>query len=111
LAKTMEETIQDAVRILTRELAPAKVVLFGSAVTGRFSADSDLDFLVIVKGAFNRDRSRYGLQVKALRALRDLELAKDVLVYNLEEETRYRNSLNHVVARALREGKVLYERD
>jgi hypothetical protein len=34
----------------------------------------------------------------------------DVLVYSRDEAERWRKSLNHVVGRALREGKVLYER-
>lgn len=38
-------------------------------------------------------------------------VATDLLVYSREEIERWRGSLNHVAARALREGRVLYTRD
>jgi uncharacterized protein len=34
----------------------------------------------------------------------------DILIYSEAEAERWRSSLNHVVGRALREGKVVYER-
>ena len=39
-----------------------------------------------------------------------MEVSKDILVYSRAEVEYWRDSLNHVVARALREGRVLYER-
>jgi len=44
------------------------------------------------------------------RALAGFNVPKDILVYSRDEAERWRHSLNHVVARAQREGKVLYER-
>jgi hypothetical protein len=36
--------------------------------------------------------------------------AREILVYSSDEVERWRESRNHVVGRALREGRVLYER-
>ena len=44
------------------------------------------------------------------RALAGFPIPQDILVYTTEETEHWANSRNHVVARALREGKVLYER-
>ena len=37
-------------------------------------------------------------------------VSKDILVFSREEVEYWRDSLNHVLARALREGRVFYER-
>lgn len=44
------------------------------------------------------------------RALSRFVAPKDILVYTRDEAERWRGSINHVLARALREGWVLYER-
>lgn len=44
------------------------------------------------------------------RVLAPFNVAKDILVYSSDEVERWRGSPNHVLARALREGQVLYER-
>ena len=48
--------------------------------------------------------------MRAYEALSGVGVAKDILVYSRPEVEYWRDSLNHVVARALREGRVLYER-
>jgi hypothetical protein len=57
----------------------------------------------------NRDtpRSRPDFSATALRPFR---VPKDVLVYSRDEFEKWEDSLNHVVAHAVREGKLLYER-
>ena len=44
------------------------------------------------------------------RAASGFRVNKDILVFTLAEREYWRDSLNHVLARALREGRVLYER-
>jgi hypothetical protein len=44
------------------------------------------------------------------RSLGELPIAVDILLYSRREVAQFRNSLNHVVGRALREGEVLYVR-
>ena len=41
---------------------------------------------------------------------RSVEAAADLLVYSREELERFRNSKNHIIAQALKKGKVLYAR-
>ena len=43
-------------------------------------------------------------------ALKDMPLTKDVLLYSRDEFEKWKTSLNHVIGRAYREGRVLHER-
>jgi hypothetical protein len=42
------------------------------------------------------------------RALAGFSVAKDILVFSADEVERWRGARNHVIARALKEGKVIY---
>ena len=48
--------------------------------------------------------------VRLYHALRGFHVAKDILVFSGQDADYWSDSLNHVLARAMREGKVLYER-
>jgi hypothetical protein len=56
----------------------------------------------------------HGLRWRELQrirvALREFPGAKDLLLYRPQEFDYWRDSLNHAVGRAVREGIVLYER-
>lgn len=45
-----------------------------------------------------------------MSALRKFQVPKDILVFSNEEVEYWHDSLNHVLARALWEGRILYER-
>lgn len=47
--------------------------------------------------------------VRLYEAVSGLGVAKDILLYSRPEVEYWRDSLNHVVARALREGEIRYE--
>ena len=89
---------------------PEQVILFGSRARGDAGADSDVDLVVVEAEPFGPGRDRGAEETRLWRALAKFHVPKDVLVYSLDEVDRWRGSLNHVLARALREGRVLYER-
>ena len=89
---------------------PEQVILFGSHAHGAAGTDSDIDLVVIEAEPFGPGRDRGAEETRLWRALAKFHVPKDILVYSREEVDYWRNSLNHVLARALREGKVLYER-
>ena len=68
------------------------------------------DLIVVESTPFGEGRSRGVVETRLWRALASFHISKDILVYSRDEVDHWRDSLNHVVARALREGKVLYER-
>jgi predicted nucleotidyltransferase len=105
-----EELLQNMVKAIVEEVRPEKIILFGSWAKGQARPDSDVDFLVIESGPFSPERSRRKEMVRIWDALRHFVVPVDILLYNHEEVENWRNSLNHVVGIATREGKVVYER-
>lgn len=87
---------------------PVRVILFGSQASGSVDGDSDIDLLVVEQEPFSERRSRRKRIAQIRRRLPKLGIPYDVLVYAAEEVERWRDARNHVIARALREGRVLY---
>ena len=102
--------LERMVRAIVEEADPEQVILFGSRARGDAAAESDFDFIVVEAEPFGDGRSRHREEVRLYRALAGCGACTDILVYSLDEVEYWRDSLNNVLARALREGKVLYER-
>ena len=97
------------VRAIVDEVDPEQVILFGSRGRGDEGENSDVDLIVVESDPFGPGRSRYKELVRLYHALAGFHVPADVLVYSHDDVAYWRDSLNHVLARALREGKVLYE--
>ena len=110
MTEVNESVLSEMVEALVREVAPERVILFGSRAQGIDEAGSDIDLLIEERDPFGPARSRRQELSRIRRALSRFRVAKDLLVFSSEEVARWRNSINHVIARALEEGKVLYER-
>lgn len=83
-----------------------RVVLFGSYASGRMTADSDVDFLVVAESTLPRHkRSR-----ELYRHIRPHRFAMDIVVYTPEEVRRGCRTPVSFVSQALREGKTVYAR-
>lgn len=102
--------LQQMVEVIVDEADPEQVILFGSHARGDASADSDVDLVIVESDPFDGDRDRGAEAVRLWWALANFAVPKDILVYSSDEVKYWRNSINNVLARALREGKVLYER-
>ena len=109
MARVNETVLANMARAIVDEVAPEKILLFGSHATGEAVGDSDIDLLVVEQEPFGPNRSRRAELAKIRRALRPFDMAKDILVYSAEETRFWRNAKNHVVAHAFREGRILYE--
>lgn len=105
-----ENLLRQMVQTIINEVAPETIILFGSRARDNARADSDVDLLVVESEPFSPQRSRRKEAARLYMALRGLAVAKDILLYNRDEFERWKNSLNHVVGRAHREGRVLHAR-
>ncbi|MBF0179758.1 MAG: nucleotidyltransferase domain-containing protein [Magnetococcales bacterium] len=105
-----EEMLREMVRVIVREVDPERIVLFGSRIALDAHPESDLDLLVIEDGAFGPARSRRAEAVRIWSALRRFRVPKDILVFSSDEAQRLATVFGHVVYRAMREGRTLYER-
>jgi predicted nucleotidyltransferase len=96
----------DAVtRAIVAAARPEKVILFGSAARGEMTKDSDLDVLVIKDGEHYRavaKRIYLNLPARTRRV--------DLVVATSRDIERHRDKPYYVIAPALREGRVLYDR-
>ncbi|MBU0630950.1 MAG: nucleotidyltransferase domain-containing protein [Candidatus Margulisbacteria bacterium] len=100
----LQKEIDSISRQIVEKYKPQKVILFGSAVWGNFTPDSDLDFLIIKKDTpyLGRDRMR------ELYRLIDKNIAADFLVYRPEEYEEGLKLGDPFLNNILRKGKVLY---
>ena len=102
--------LDQMVQAIVAEVDPEQVILFGSRARGDAREDSDVDLVVVEAEPFGPERSRRQELVRLYHALVEFPVSTDILVYSYDDVAYWRDSLNHVLARALREGKVLYER-
>jgi predicted nucleotidyltransferase len=95
---------------IVHAVSPEKIILFGSYARGNEHAGSDLDLLIIQEKPFIPDGNRRKEMGMLWRMLADIKIPKDILIYTPQEAAVWESSPNHIVAIALREGVVLYER-
>ncbi|MBF0519755.1 MAG: nucleotidyltransferase domain-containing protein [Nitrospirae bacterium] len=106
-----EEALSEIIAAIVDAVSPLKVILFGSYALGNVNADSDLDFLVVEEEPFKIGRSRLKRIGNIYRSLPPYLVPVDIVLYSKEEFDKWKNGINHVIARACREGKVVYERN
>lgn len=101
------KAIDDIVDAVVKQYQPEKIILFGSAASGRAGPDSDIDILVIKR-----------TQLKPLERLRQIapilprnyDVAIDCVVWTPQEIEANRNQNLFLKHEILKKGKVLYER-
>lgn len=104
-----DDVLKEITQIIVGGVHPLMVILFGSQVRGSAGKGSDLDFLIIEDESFDASRSRRKEIGNIHRLLREIRMPIDILVYSKDEFDRWANSRNHIVARAIKEGRILYE--
>jgi addiction module HigA family antidote len=102
--------LDEIVARIVEAVDPDRIVLFGSAARGEAGPSSDVDLLVVDREPFGPGRSRRGRLRRIREALAGSGVAKDILLFSADEIERWRHSPNHVVARALQQGRVLFAR-
>ncbi len=100
------EVLAKVIRRIVEVAQPDRILLFGSAVRGEIGRNSDLDLLVVKSGAHRRH-----LAQAIYRNLIGVGFPVDIVVVTPEDIERYGDSIGLVLEPALREGKVVYERE
>lgn len=110
MAETLDTLLDKIVRVIVEEADPEQIILFGSLARCDVVESSDIDLIIVESEPFGKDRSRRAETARLYRALDFFDTPVDLLVYSSDEVEYWRGSLNHVLGRALREGRLLYER-
>ncbi len=100
------EIVAEMVTRIHGAIHPDKVVLFGSQARGDTQSDSDFDLLVIAPSPLPRWQRTPPLY----RLLAGMGVPKDIVWWTPEEVEEWRGVKSHFINRALREGRVLYEK-
>jgi predicted nucleotidyltransferase len=95
---------------IIRLVDPCQVILFGSQARGTAEEGSDIDLLIVGDRSPGETWSRRREIGRIRRNLPFIGVPIDILFFTPEEVERWRDTTNHVVSEALREGIVLYER-
>jgi uncharacterized protein len=102
----IDETLANEIvwRILS-VAAPHKIILFGSAATGRMTRDSDIDLLVVEADPGDRRKE----SVRIDETLSGLGYPFDVIVISTDWFEASKNVIGGIAYPANKYGKVIYE--
>ena len=97
--------IEEIVRRVLQTIQPERIILFGSAASGRMTPDSDIDLLIIKNPPL--DGRKDGVRVR--QALRGLGFPFDVIVMGIERFEETKDIIGGIAYPACKYGKVIYE--
>jgi len=102
--KNSIQSIEVAIVEKLKPLKPLKIILFGSYAYGAPNADSDLDICVVKKEITSRSKEKKEIRER----LKELLIAKDIIVSSLEEYEFYKTQFGSVFMDIEQKGKLLW---
>lgn len=100
-----DKTIQEIVHRILAVAKPDKIILFGSAATGKMTRDSDIDLLVVESAPGNQRRESVRIDAN----LSGLGYPFDVIVISTDWFEASKNVIGGIAYPANKYGKVIYE--
>jgi predicted nucleotidyltransferase len=100
-----EALLNEIVQRVLTVARPDKIILFGSAATGRMTKDSDIDLLIVEPAPANR----HDECVRICDAIGDVNFPVDVKVIASDRFDATRKIIGGIAYPANKYGKVLYE--
>lgn len=104
--KAFQSHLNKIVATIARKYQPEKIILFGSAASGRIHEDSDADLAIIKK----TEKNIYD-RIGEVSDMVEHDIALDIIVYTPKEfETMRKDKYGYFVRdEILERGKVMYE--
>lgn len=103
----VRKQIQRMVERIVERFRPEKIILFGSHARGDAAPDSDVDLLIVMPVVGSRREKAVKIGV----ALHEFRIAKDVIVVTPDEFEWRKDVVGTIEWPAVREGRVLYDRE
>lgn len=101
------EIIEEVKKRLVDVYQPEVIYLFGSYAWGNPDEESDLDLLVVVHASDEKSHKR---SIPGRRALWELDIAKDLVVYTKDEFDARITDPTSLLYKIKNNGKVIYAR-
>jgi predicted nucleotidyltransferase len=105
-----EEQLDQITERIARAVNPERVILFGSQARGTTDERSDIDLLIVGGRPSDSGWSRRREIGRIRRSIPRVGIPVDIVLFTPDEVDRWKDTTNHVVSEAIREGRVIYER-
>ena len=102
-----QKLIEDIISRILAVTPAERIIIFGSAATGKMTLDSDIDLLVLKSAPDNTRRE----SVLVRRALSGLGYPFDIIVMATERFDESKGVIGGIAFPANKYGKVIYEAD
>jgi uncharacterized protein len=103
------EGLQEIVTAILAVSRPAAIILFGSYARDQVHEFSDVDLLVIRDAEFQEGESRRKELGQLYRSVTETcGTPKDIILFTKDEVSAWKDTTNHMISVACREGRVLY---
>jgi len=102
--KGSSQIIKQLVQCIVAEVNPLRIILFGSAVSGKFGPDSDIDLLIVMPEGVHRRHTAQQLY----RKIRGIALPFDLIVATPRDLETHKDQIGLIYQTILREGKEVY---
>jgi predicted nucleotidyltransferase len=99
-----EILLREIVRRVLTVTRPEKIILFGSAVAGQMTKDSDIDLLIVERAPKNRHEESVAIS----DAIGDVNFPVDVKIIASERFDATKNIIGGIAYPAHKYGRVLY---
>jgi predicted nucleotidyltransferase len=105
-----EEQLDQITERIARAVNPERVILFGSQARGTTDERSDIDLLIVGGRPSDSGWSRRRQIGRIRRSIPRVGIPVDIVLFTPDEVDHWKDTTNHVVSEAIREGRVIYER-
>jgi uncharacterized protein len=102
-----KEIIEEVKKKLIEVYNPIAIYVFGSYAWGTPTEDSDLDLLIVVDESTEKSYKR---PVAGYYALRELDVAKDLIVKTKQEFESSASNVTTLIYKIKTDGKLIYAR-
>ncbi len=99
-----QDRLEELVRRIVETVHPLRIILFGSAASGRTGPDSDVDLLVVMPEGTHRRHTAQHLY----RVIRGVGLPFDLIVATPSDLEKHRHNPGLIYRTILDEGKTVY---
>jgi len=100
-----QEIVDEIIRRVKRVAKPDRIILFGSAASGKMTRDSDIDLLILESSPKDIRKERWSIRA----ALRGMGYPFDVMVMNTDWFEESKGVIGGLAFPANKYGRVIYE--